>query len=183
MAGARGQRLSDLQALLPEVDFKAQESVAEVDLAAEGLRIPGFPTIIGPFGYTDLRGSVSWSLVDVPSLRNYLAARHNFAAAQLTLQDARDLVVLTVGNAYLLVLADEARVTSIQAQVATSKISLNQAVANHQAGTAPLLDELRARVDYQSLEQQLIAAEKCASKKTSSPLPAPSACRSRKAST
>lgn len=159
VAGARGQRLSDLQALLPEVDFKAQESVAEVDLAAEGLRIPGFPTIIGPFGYTDLRGSVSWSLVDVPSLRNYLAARHNFAAAQLTLQDARDLVVLTVGNAYLLVLADEARVTSIQAQVATSKISLNQAVANHQAGTAPLLDELRARVDYQSLEQQLIAAE------------------------
>jgi outer membrane protein TolC len=159
VAGARGQRLSDLQALLPSVDFKAQESVAEVDLAAEGLRIPGVPAIIGPFGYTDLRASLSWSLVDIPSLRNYLAARHNFAAAQLSLQDARDLVVLTVGNAYLLVLADEARVTSLQAQVSTSKVSLDQAVANHQAGTAPLLDELRARVDYQSLEQQLIAAQ------------------------
>lgn len=159
LAGARGERLSDLQALLPEVDFKAQESVAQVDLAAEGLRIPGVPTVIGPFGYTDLRASLSWSLVDVPSLRNYLAAQHNFASAQLSLQDARDFVVLTVGNAYLLVLADDARVSSIQAQVATSKISLNQAVANHQAGTAPLLDELRARVDYQSLEQQLIAAQ------------------------
>jgi len=159
VSAARGQRLSSLQALLPEVDFKAQESVAQVDLAAEGLRIPGFPTIIGPFGYTDLRATLSWSLVDIPSLRNYLAARHNFASAQLSLQDARDLVVLTVGNAYLLVVADDALVGSLQAQVATSKISLDQAVANHQAGTAPLLDELRARVDYQSLEQQLISAQ------------------------
>ncbi len=106
-----------------------------------------------------MRASLNWSLVDVQSLRNYLAARHNFAAAQLSAQDARDMVVLTVGNAYLLVLADQTEVTSVQAQVATSKVSLDQAVANHQAGTAPLLDELRARVDYQSLEQQLIAAQ------------------------
>jgi outer membrane protein TolC len=43
--------------------------------------------------------------------------------------------------------------------VDTAKISLDQAVANHQAGTAPLLDELRARVDYQTLQQQLIVAQ------------------------
>jgi outer membrane protein TolC len=157
-AAARGQRLSQLQALLPEVDASAKETVMQADLPAEGLRIPGFPTILGPFGYTDIRASLSWSLLDVSSLRNYLAARHNFAAAQLSAQDARELVVLTVGNAYLLALADETRVTSVEAQVATAKISLDQAVANHQAGTAPLLDELRARVDYQSLEQQLIVA-------------------------
>ena len=48
---------------------------------------------------------------------------------------------------------------SVEAQVATSKVSLDQAMANHEAGTAPLLDELRARVDYQSLEQQLIVAQ------------------------
>ena len=59
----------------------------------------------------------------------------------------------------LLVLADETRVSSVEAQVATAKVSLDQAIANHQAGTAPLLDELRARVDYQSLEQQLIVAQ------------------------
>jgi outer membrane protein TolC len=88
-----------------------------------------------------------------------MAARHNFAAAQLSAQDARDLVVLTVGNAYLLVLADETEVESVQAQVDTSQVSLNQAVANHDAGTAPRLDELRARVDFQQQEQQLIAAQ------------------------
>jgi outer membrane protein TolC len=69
------------------------------------------------------------------------------------------MVILTVGNAYLLVIADETQVDSVQAQVNTSKVSLDQAVDNHEAGTAPLLDELRARVDYQSLQQQLIAAQ------------------------
>jgi outer membrane protein TolC len=157
-ASARGQRLSQLQSLLPTVDASAKETVLQVDLPAEGLRIPGFPTIIGPFGFTDVRASLSWPLVDVASLRNYLAARHNFAAAQLSAQDARELVVLTVGNAYLLVLADETQVSSVEAQGSTAKVSLNQAVANHQAGTAPMLDELRARVDSQSLEQQLIVA-------------------------
>lgn len=158
-AAARGQRLSDLQSLLPEVDFKAQEALTQVDLAAEGLRIPGFPKVIGPFGYTDVRGSLSWSLVDLNSLRTYMASKHNFAAATLSAQDAEDMVILTVGNAYLLVLADQSQVSSVQAQVATSKVSLDQAVANHQAGTAPELDELRARVDYQSLQQQVIAAQ------------------------
>jgi outer membrane protein TolC len=158
-AGARAARLSQLQSLLPGVDFTAKEAASQVDLPAEGLRIPGFPKIIGPFGYTDVRASLTWSLIDIQSLRNYLAARHNFAAAQLSAEDARDMVVLTVGNAYLLVLADQTNVSSVQAQVDTAKVSLNQAVDNHQAGTAPLLDELRARVDYQSLEQQLIAAQ------------------------
>ena len=158
-AAARGERLSQLQSLLPSVDFNAHEAVSQVDLPAEGFRLPGFPTIVGPFGYTDVRASFSWSLVDLPALRGYLAARHNFAAAQLSAQDARDLVVLTVGNAYLLVLADQAQAASVEAQVATAKVSLDQAVANHQAGTAPMLDELRARVDYQSLEQQLIVAQ------------------------
>jgi outer membrane protein TolC len=157
-ATARAQRLSQLQSLLPSIDLDAKETVQQVDLPAEGFRFPGIPTVIGPFSYTDVRASLSWSLVDLPSLRNYLAARHNFNSAQLTAEDARDMVVLTVGNAYLLVLADQAQVSSAEAQVQTSKVSLDQAVANHSAGTAPMLDELRARVDYQSLEQQLIAA-------------------------
>lgn len=155
----RGQRLSQLQSLLPSVDASIQETVMQSDLPAEGLRITGFPTIIGPFGFTDLRAKLEWSLVNVTSLHNYMAARHNFAAAQLSAQDAREMVVLVVGNAYLLVLADETRISSVEAQVATAKVSLDQAVANHEAGTAPMLDELRARVDYQSLQQQLIVSQ------------------------
>jgi outer membrane protein TolC len=159
ITSANGSRLQELQALLPTVKATLTESVQQVNLAAEGLRISGFPTIIGPFGYTDIRGSLNWSLINVASLRNYLAAKHNFQGSKLSVDDARDMVVLTVGNAYLLVIADKSRVDSAQAQVDTSKVSLDQAVANHQAGTAPLLDELRARVDYQTQQQTLITAQ------------------------
>jgi len=158
-ASARAQKLGQLQPLLPDVEFNAREAEMQVDLAAQGLRIPGFPTIIGPFGYTDLRASLSWSLLDLKALRSYMAAKHQFNAARLSEQDARDMVVLTVGNAYMLVLADQGRVESYQAQVATAKVSLDQANANHEAGTAPKLDVLRAQVDYQSLQQQLIVAQ------------------------
>ena len=158
-AAAKAQRLSQLQPLLPDVEFNAREAEMQLDLAAQGLRISGFPTIIGPFGYTDLRASLTWSLLDLKALRSYMAAKHQFKAAELSAQDARDMVVLTVGNAYMLVLADEGRVSSYQAQVATAKISLDQANASHDAGTAPKLDVLRAQVDYQSLQQQLIVAQ------------------------
>src|SRR5581483_5310245 len=131
----------------------------QVDLPAEGLRIPGIPTVIGPFSYTDVRASLSWSLVDLPALHMYLGARHNLDDDQLTEQDKLDLVALTVGIAYRLVIADQTQVSRVEAQVQPANVSLDQPVANHEAGTAPMLDELRARVDYQSLEQQLIAAQ------------------------
>ncbi|HEY0795836.1 MAG TPA: TolC family protein, partial [Acidisarcina sp.] len=156
---AAGQRLQELQGLLPSVNASAKEAVQQVDLQAQGLRIPGFPAIIGPFGYTDIRGSLSWSLINISSLQNYLASRHNFEATQLSLADARDMVVLSVGNAYLTCVAEAARIDAVQAQVATAKVSLDQAASNHQAGTAPLLDELRARVDYQTQQQSLISTQ------------------------
>lgn len=156
---ARGQQLEELQSLLPTVDANLKESVQQTDLQAEGLRISGFPTIIGPYGYTDLRASLDWSLLNLSALQNYLASKHNFAGAKLSVDDARDLVVLTVGNAYLTCIADKSLIDEEQAQVDTSKISLDQAVDNHKAGTAPLLDELRARVDYQTQQQALITAQ------------------------
>lgn len=154
-----GEKLQQLQALLPAVTGTVQDSVEQVNLEAIGLRIQGFPAVIGPFGFTDFRGTLNQSLLNVSSLQNYLAARHNFAASKLSAVDAQDLIVLTVGNAYLLCLADSAQIAALQAQVETSHVSLSQAVQNHSNGVSPRLDELRARVDYQTQEQSLIAAE------------------------
>jgi outer membrane protein TolC len=159
-AGSAGaQQLQQLQALLPTVAASAKEADQQTNLQAEGLIIPGFPAVIGPYAYTDIRGSVQWSLLNLSSLDNYLASKHNFQGSRLSIEDAKDMVVLTVGNAYLLCIADASRVQSAQSQVSTSKVSLDQAVANHQAGTSPLLDELRARVDYQTQQQTLITAQ------------------------
>jgi outer membrane protein TolC len=69
------------------------------------------------------------------------------------------MVVLTVGNAYLLVVADAARVLAVQAELDTSKVTYDQAVSNHEAGTSPRIDVLRAQVDYQNEQQSLISAK------------------------
>lgn len=156
---ANGQRLEELQALLPTVTGAVSINVQQVNLAAYGLKFPGFNPIVGPFQVVDFRAYLTQNLVNISALQNFIAAKHNFAAAKLTAQDARDLVVLTVGNAYLVCVADEARIEAVNAELATSKVSLDQAVAAHDAGTSPRLDVLRAQVDYQNEQQTLISTK------------------------
>jgi outer membrane protein TolC len=155
---AKGQQLEQLQALLPTVTGDVSIEVEQVNLAAFGLKFPGLHPIVGPFQVVDFRAYLTQSLINVPALENYIAAKHNFAAAKLSAADARDLVVLTVGNAYLLCIADAARIDAVNAEMATSKVSLDQATSSHDAGISPRLDVLRAQVDYQSEQQSLISA-------------------------
>jgi len=74
------------------------------------------------------------------------------------LKDARDLVVLATGAAYLQAIAGAARVETAQAQQETARALYEKAVAQQQAGVAPAIDTLRAQVEYQSRKQQLISA-------------------------
>ena len=156
---ANGQRLEELQALLPTVNATASIEVQQINLAAFGLKFPGLNPIVGPFQVVDFRAYLTQNLFNVSALKNYIAAKHNFEGAKLTAEDARDLVVLTVGNAYLLCIADEARIEAVNAELATSKVSLDQAIAAHDAGTSPRLDVLRAQVDYQNEQQSLISTK------------------------
>jgi outer membrane protein TolC len=156
---ANGQRLEELQALLPTVSATASYELQQINLAAYGISFPGLQPIIGPFQIVDFRAFLTQNLVNVSALKNYLAAKHNFQAAKFTAEDARDLVALTVGNAYLLCIADTARIEAVTAELATSKVSLDQAVAAHDAGTSPKLDVLRAQVDYQNEQQTLISTK------------------------
>ena len=156
---AGGERLEELQALLPTITGGASITVQQIDLAAFGLKFPGVNPIVGPFQVEDVRAYLTQNLVNLTAFQSYLAAKHNFQAAKLSAQDARDLVVLTVGNAYLLCVADKASITAVQAEMQSSKLSFDQATYAHQAGTSPRLDVLRAQVDYQSEEQSLIAVQ------------------------
>jgi outer membrane protein TolC len=155
---ARGQQLEQLQALLPTVTGDVSIEVEQINLAAFGLKLPNIKPIIGPFQIVDFRAYLTQSLINVPALENYIAAKHNFASAKLSAADARDMVVLTVGNAYLLCIADAARIEAVNAELATSKVSLDQATASHDAGISPRLDVLRAQVDYQNEQQSLISS-------------------------
>ena len=157
--GQGGQQLVQLQELLPKITGAASITVQQVDLAAYGLKFPGISPIVGPFQVIDFRAYLTDDLINLESFQKYLAAKHNFESAKLSAQDARDLVVLTVGNTYLLCVADKARIAAVEAEMSSAKVSLDQATAAHEAGTSPRLDMLRAQVDYQSEQQTLIAAQ------------------------
>jgi outer membrane protein TolC len=157
-SSADGSRLEQLQPLLPTVTAQASIEVEQLDLAAFGLKFPGFNPIVGPFQVEDFRAFLTQRVVDINALQTYIASKHNFRGAQLTAEDARQMVVLTVGNAYLVCVADAARIEAVNAAVKTAKLTYDQAVAAHDAGTSPRLDVLRAQVDYQSEQQTLISA-------------------------
>ena len=154
---ANGERLEQLQQLLPTVTAAATYTVEQINLAAFGLKFPGINSIIGPFQVVDFRAYLTQNVVNVAALQSYIASKHNFTATKFTAEDARDMVVLTVGNAYLLCIADQARIDSVNAELKTSKLSFDQATAAHDAGTSPRLDVLRAQVDYQNEQQTLIS--------------------------
>jgi outer membrane protein TolC len=108
---------------------------------------------------TEAMVNYSQTLFSLSNIDRYRAAKANVVAAYFNKQSSRGLVVLTVGNAYLQALALGAQVDNAQALLQADQVLLNQAVAEHQAGTAANLDELRARVQFQTQQQAVISAE------------------------
>ena len=155
---ARGQKWKELSDLLPNVTAQVSEHVAQDNLAARGLRFPGFPTVVGPYGFFDARVYLKQSVLDFAVLERVRAAAANEQAAQYSYKDARDLVVLATGNAYLQALAGAARVETATAQVETAQALYDKAEDQRRAGVIPAIDALRAKVELQNRQQQAIVA-------------------------
>ncbi len=163
---ARGQKWEQLSDLLPHVNGDVQEVAEKESLAALGFgKFPSsafggarLPHVIGPFSYFDVRASGTQRIFDWKAIEKYRSSVIGESVARFNLKDARDLVVLATGNVYLEAIASAARVETAQAQVDTAKALYDKAVAQQQAGVAPAIDTLRAQVEYQSRQQQLIAA-------------------------
>ena len=163
IGAARGQRWQQLSNLLPHLSAAPYADVSQVNLAEFGFtfHFPGFniPSVVGPFSYFDARAYLTQSLLDLKSLNSTLASSERLKSAQYTYKDARDLVVLSVGYSYLQGIADEAYIEAVSAQVNTAQALYNQASDQVSAGTSPAIDALRAHVELQTQQQQLIQAK------------------------
>jgi outer membrane protein TolC len=159
---ARGERWKELSNLLPNLSAGIHEDVQTQSLTALGLRGNLFPAplprVIGPFNYFDMRANFSQSLFNLHDLQKERAAAESLKASQYTYKDAREFVVLAVGNAYLLSIASAARVGTSEAQVKNAQALYDKAVDQQKAGLSPAIDTLRAQVELQSRQQQLIVA-------------------------
>jgi len=155
----RADRLRALAALLPSVAANVGATGQQTNLAVFGFNFPGVPSIIGPFQYVDARANASMDLYNRATRKSLQAATENVRAADLGAQDTRDLVVQAVANAYLTIVASGARVEAARVEVATAQALYDRAKDLHTAGVSPAIDELRAQVELQARQQQLLAAE------------------------
>jgi outer membrane protein TolC len=158
---ARGERLRALSALIPQLNGRAVETDEQLDLKTVGFNFhfPGvsIPTVVGPFHYTDVRAQASWTAFDYTALKSYSASRESQRAAQLSILDARDLVVQAVATGFLQIIADASRVGAIRSQVETSQALHDRAVDQQAAGTAAGIDVLRSQVELKQQLQRLLA--------------------------
>ena len=156
-----GQSRVARSALLPNVSGALRETVEQENLKALGLRInapiPGFkfPTIVGPFNYFDLRATLTQTLGDMTALNNYRTSQQVQRANEFSARDARDLVVLAVGGAYLQVIAAQGRVDSAKAQLETAQALYQQTLERRKAGLLAQIDVNRALVQSETQEQRL----------------------------
>jgi len=162
--GARGQRWEQLSALLPHVTAAPYVADSQINLSELGLTSIGIggltiPVSIGPFSYFDARLSVTQTLFDWKAINATRAATQSLKSSEYSFKDARDLVVLAVGYTYLQAIADAARIETAEAQVKTAQALFDQASDQVAAGTSPAIDGLRAKVELQTRQQQLIQAK------------------------
>jgi outer membrane protein TolC len=167
---ARGERWKELSELLPNISAHALEDVQTTSLTALGFRGKLFgapvPRVIGPFNYFDLRANLAQTVFNYRSLERERAASENLKATQLSYKDARELVVLAVGNSYLQAIAGAARVETAEAQVKNAQALSSKAADQLKAGLSPAIDALRSQVELQTRQQQLIVARNDLAKST-----------------
>lgn len=155
-SAARAQRLNNLSALLPNVSAGISEYETQISLAVYGLSFPGIPKVVGPFSYTDARAFANVPAFDWTAFKNLKAATENARAAQLSIDDGRDLVVQAVATGYVTILADAARIEVTNMQIETAQALADTTHDRHEAGVAPAIDDIRAQVELKSEQQRLL---------------------------
>ena len=152
---ARGQRLVALSRLLPQIGAGVSETAQQLSLATLGIKNLGLPPIVGPFAYSSATATVSATLFSYESIQHFKSARTAEDAAKLSYQDVLDAVTLTVGNAYLQVIAAASHIEAQEAQVANAKALYDQAVDDFEAGTSPKIDVTRTEVQWHTEQYNL----------------------------
>jgi outer membrane protein TolC len=155
----QGQAIVARSALMPNINGSYRENVLENDLQVLGLRFPGVPKVVGPIAYFDLRATVTQTIADMTALNNLKAARESVAAGRQAIEDARDVIVLAVGGAYLQTIAAQARVVAERAQVETATALYKQTEQSKEQGISAQIDVNRSKVQQLVQDQRLSTLE------------------------
>ena len=152
---ARSQRLQALSLLLPHVNAGITENVGQATTAPLGIRSPLIPRFVGPFSFITAHARASQTLFSFEPIQRFRAARTAEQAAQLSYNDALDVISLTVGNAGLQIIEAASRITAVEAQVQNTQAMYDQAVSDFRAGTSPKTEVTRSAVQLHTEQYNL----------------------------
>jgi outer membrane protein TolC len=160
---AEGVAKTTRASLLPNLTGTVLENVETEDLRAFGFRFNfqgfSFPPVIGPFNYNDFRAHLSQTVLDLTALNNYRATNDVTRASRYSAIDARDLIVLAVGGAYLQVTAAKARLAAEQTQVEAANAVYQQSVQQLSQGIIAKVDADKNQVQLLTEQQRLLSLE------------------------
>ena len=152
--GDTGYHMHDLAAL----GFGPKTISKFTSLFPGGVVPPGLSLITRDY-LTETKIQYDETLFSGPVIAGLKAANVAVRAAHFAKMTARGEVVQQVAVAYLRALADESDVENAKALVDQSQVFADHAHESHVAGVAANLDELRAKVQLQTQQQALIAAQ------------------------
>jgi outer membrane protein TolC len=168
-----GERNQALQQFLPTITLTGDTGFYQHNLAAQGFGPGVFKkfAVLFPGGTmpalslitkdTLTQGQIHYSetLFSGPVIAGWKAAGAAERAAHFGKMTARGEVVQQVATAYLHAIAASSEVDNAKALVAQSQVLADHAHASHEAGVVANLEELRAKVQLQSQQQLLLAAQ------------------------
>jgi outer membrane protein TolC len=169
----QGEKNIALQQFLPTITLTGDTGAHQVSLAAFGFGpkalsefaklfpggIPAGFSAVPRYELTEGQIHYSQTIFSGPVIAGYKAAGAAQRSAYFAKMSARGEVVQQVATAYLHCIAASSEVDNAKALVAQDQLQFDNAHAAHQAGTVANLDELRARVQLQTQQQYLIAAQ------------------------
>jgi outer membrane protein TolC len=156
---AAGTKERKQAALLPRVENADFANLQDRNLRAFGFSFPGVPLTTGTFGTYDFRVLADQPVVDREAYHTYQSSKRLLHASKLTYQDTRDLVIRQAAGYYLDAQAAAAEVEAGEARVVTSRVLEKLARDQHSAGLATKVDLLRAQVQLQRDQQNLLVAQ------------------------
>ena len=145
--------------LLPQVNINARQSYYTASLLGVGLDIPNLPTKLGPSAAMDARIGLTQDLFNMASMRDYKSFQSREESSRFLVNNARELVTLTVVSAYLDALRSKASRDSLveQTQLARDLYQLTRDRVTQ--GVSAELDANRAMQQVNFLEQQRLEFE------------------------
>ncbi|HEY3705538.1 MAG TPA: TolC family protein [Terracidiphilus sp.] len=161
-----GEQLQALQEFLPTISVSGDIGFYQHDLAALGFKGTSLPpdlagTIPPVTRDTLTEGQIHFDQIvfSGPVIAGWKAAGAATRAAHFAKMTARGEVIQQVASAYLHAIASASEVDNAKALEAENLLQFNNAHEQRVAGVSTSLDEVRAKVQYQSQQQMTIAAQ------------------------